>query len=167
MGPLAIVIALFVLLLGGRFLASTLLDYEWWKEMRQLDTWLNQLLYGTVPVLATGLILFVCFALAWRFGARHGAARHAPPTGIFARLILLALLVGALLLAAAIIDSWKVVLFFGGLRIPGAGNAYIDPIFGLPLRFYFFDLPFFQILLRILLSASLVSFADLLAGRSL
>jgi uncharacterized membrane protein (UPF0182 family) len=156
-GLLFIVIAILVLLLCSRFIASGLLDYEWWKELRQLDTWFSQLLYGTVPVIAAGLLLFACFTVAWRLGLKRGAVRYTPPSGLVSKLVLLALLLGSLLLAAAIIDPWKVVLFFGGLRIPGAGNSYVDPIFKLPLRFYFFDLPFLEILLRILLSIGLVS----------
>ncbi len=156
-GPLVIAIVLFLLLLGSRFLASTLLDYEWWKEVRQLDTWFSQLLYGTVPVVAIGLVFFVCFTFAWRLGARRASPLHGLSSGWMTRLILIALLLGSLILAAAIIDSWKIVLFFGGLRIPTAGAAYLDPIFGRPLRFYFFQLPFYEILLRVLLTASLVS----------
>ncbi|MFZ0595026.1 MAG: UPF0182 family protein [Bryobacteraceae bacterium] len=156
-GPLVIAIVLFLLLLGSRFLASTLLDYEWWKEVRQLDTWFSQLLYGTVPVVVIGLVFFVCFTFAWRLGARRASRVHASSSGWMTRLILIALLIGSLILAAAIIDSWKIVLFFGGLRIPSAGGAYLDPIFGRPLRFYFFQLPFYEILLRVLLTASLVS----------
>ena len=39
-GPLVIAIAFFVLLFASRFISSTVLDYEWWKEVpsdRHLD----------------------------------------------------------------------------------------------------------------------------------
>jgi uncharacterized protein len=156
-GPLVIVITLFVLLVAGRYLAGTLLDYEWWREIHQLDTWISQLLYGTLPIAIAALLLFVCFAGAWHFGSRRGSARNAAASRTVSRLILVGIALLALLLASIIIDPWNIVRFFGGLRTPGAGNSYIDPIFGLPLRFYFFYLPFLQVLLHVLLTASLVS----------
>jgi uncharacterized membrane protein (UPF0182 family) len=156
-GPLIIVITLFVLLFVGRYAAGTLLDYEWWKEIHQLDTWISQLLYGTLPILIAAIFLFACFAVAWRLGSRRGSTRGVAASGQVSRLILIGLAVVSLLLATIIIDPWNIVRFFGGLRIPGAGNNYVDPIFGLPLRFYFFYLPFFQVLLHVLLTAGLVS----------
>ena len=71
--PLVIAVSLFILLFAGRYLASQLLDYEWWKEVHQLDTWINLLLYGTLPIALVALLLFACFMLAWRVGLRRGA----------------------------------------------------------------------------------------------
>ena len=71
--PLVIAISLFILLFAGRYLASQLLDYEWWKEVHQLDTWINLLLYGTLPIALVALLLFACFTLAWRLGLQRGA----------------------------------------------------------------------------------------------
>ncbi len=156
-GPLVVVITIFVLLFAGRYAAQTLLDYEWWKEIHQLDTWISQLLYGTLPIVIAAVLLFLCFAAAWRLGSRRGSTRGVAASGPISRLILVGIALLSLLLASIIIDPWNIVRFFGGLRIPGVGNSYIDPIFGLPLRFYFFDLPFFQVLLHVLLAASLVS----------
>jgi uncharacterized membrane protein (UPF0182 family) len=156
-GPLIIVITLMVLLFLGRYAAEALLDYEWWKEIHQLDTWISQLLYGTLPIVIAAVFFFVCFAGAWRLGSRHGSARGVSAPGPVARLILIGVALLSLLLASIIIDPWNIVRFFGGLKIPNVGNSYVDPIFGLPLRFYFFYLPFFEVLLHVLLAASLVS----------
>ncbi len=156
-GPLVIIIALFVLLFSSRFLASTLLDYEWWKEVHQLDTWFNQLLYGTLPVIISGLLLFACFSVAWRAGSRRGVPQALFESTTGSRLALLGLFLLAFFLADLIIDPWNIVRFFGGLRVPGAGHTYVDPIFNRPLRFYLFELPFYQVLLRVLVTASLVS----------
>jgi uncharacterized protein len=156
-GPLVIIITLLVLLFSSRFLASALLDYEWWKEVNQLDTWFNQLLYGTLPVIVSGLLLFGCFAVAWRTGSRRGAPNTMLQNRTAARLALLGLFLLGFFLADLIIDPWNIVRFFGGLRIPNMGQTYVDPIFGRSLRFYFFELPFYQVLLRILVTASLVS----------
>jgi uncharacterized membrane protein (UPF0182 family) len=156
-GPLVIIVTLLVLVFLSRYIAETLLDYEWWKEIHQLDTWISQLLYGTLPIVITAVIFFLCFAGAWRFGSRRGSARGASATGPVTRLILIGIGLLSLLLASIIIDPWNIVRFFGGLKIPSIGNSYVDPVFGLPLRFYFFDLPFFQVLLHVLLAASLIS----------
>ena len=156
-GVLVVVITLFILLLAGRYLAGTLLDYEWWKEIHQLDTWVSQLLYGTLPIVLTAIFLFACFWAARRLGSRGSRKSGAGFQLAASRLILLAFAALALLLSGIIIDPWNIVRFFGGLRIPNIGNSYVDPIFGRPLRFYFFYLPFFQLLLHVLLTASLVS----------
>jgi hypothetical protein len=47
-GLLILVILLFALLLVGRYFASTVLEYQWWKEMNQLDTYHNR--HVSVPV---------------------------------------------------------------------------------------------------------------------
>ena len=41
--------------------------------------------------------------------------------------------------------------------VPNAATGYLDPIFGKPLRFYFFDLPFYNLLLRVVLAGSIIS----------
>lgn len=162
-GPLLIAIAFFILLLASRFIASTILDFEWWKEVKQLDTWFSLLLYGTVPVALTTLLLFGAFVLAWRLGERESARgmgrfAHMPSRfGFVNRLIPVGLFVLALLVANLAIDSWTVVRYFGGARIPSLGTGYLDPIFGKPLRFYFFELPFYNLLLRVVLAGSLIS----------
>jgi uncharacterized protein len=156
-GLLVVVITLFVLLLSSRYLASTLLDYKWWNEVNQLDTWISQLLYGTLPVVLTAVFLFACFWAAWRLGLRGSRKFGFRPQPAGSKLMAVAFAALGLLLSGMIIDPWNIVRFFGGLRIPNIGNNYVDPIFGRPLRFYFFDLPFFQVLLHVLLAASLIS----------
>jgi uncharacterized membrane protein (UPF0182 family) len=155
-GPLVIAIALLVLLLSARFLASTLLDYEWWKELHQLETWVNLLLYGTLPIAGGVLFLFLCFVAAWVKGTHRGSGRISD-SRLGSRWGIVILFVVAGILANAVMDSWTVVRFAGGLRVPTMTAGYIDPIFSKPLRFYFFDLPFYELLLRIFLTGSLVS----------
>ena len=55
--------------------------------------------------------------------------------------MLIAFALLALIVADSTVDSWTVVRFFGGLRIPGAASAFHDPIFNKPLRFYFLIYP--------------------------
>src|SRR6185437_920569 len=50
------------------------------------------------------------------------------------------------LISAASIDTWTVVRFAGSRGLPVAATGWQDAIFGKPLSFYLFDLPFYGIL---------------------
>jgi len=63
----------------------------------------------------------------------------------------------AISVANATVDSWTAVKFFGGLRLPQTPAEYVDPIFGKPLQFYFFALPFYRMLLNIVLVGAVLS----------
>ena len=153
-GLLFIIVALFILLFGARYIASTLIDYSWWSEVHQTDTWYSLLIYGTGPVVLAFLLLFGAFWTAFRLGVR--GSMQTPIFGFLNRSLLskiaaLVLAVLALLVANATVNSWTVVRFFGGLRLPPSSSEFIDPIFGKPLHFYFFGLPFYNTLLRVVL----------------
>jgi uncharacterized membrane protein (UPF0182 family) len=152
--------ALLILLLCSRFIASTIIDYSWWSEVGQLDTWLNLWLYGTGPIVLAVLIFFGAFWIAFSLGFRR--ASGAPIFGFLSRRVVsrLAILVLALLAIAAAnatVESWTVVKYFGGLRLPSTPAEYVDPIFGKPLHFYFFALPFYRMLLRVVLVGSVLA----------
>ena len=70
-GVLFVVIAVIVLLFASRYIASTLIDYAWWSEVHQVDTWISLLLYGTGPLVLIFLLFFACFWTAFRIGIRH------------------------------------------------------------------------------------------------
>ncbi len=153
-GLLFLIVALFLLLFGARYLASTLIDYSWWSEVHQTDTWYSLLIYGTGPVVLAFFLLFGAFWTAYRLGVRGQI--ETPLFGFLSRSLLskiaaLALAVLALLVANATVNSWTVVRFFGGLRLLPSSSEFIDPIFGKPLHFYFFSLPFYNTLLRVVL----------------
>ncbi|MFL6463425.1 MAG: UPF0182 family protein [Bryobacteraceae bacterium] len=153
-GLLFIVVALFILLFGARYIASTLIDYSWWSEVHQTDTWYSLLIYGTGPVVLAFFLLFGAFWTAYRLGVR--GSMQTPIFGFLSRSLLskiaaLVLAVLALIVANATVNSWTVVRFFGGLRLPPSSSEFVDPIFGKPLHFYFFGLPFYNTLLRIVL----------------
>ncbi len=158
---LFIVIALVVILLCSRYLAGTLIAYAWWREMHQLDTWVNLLIYGTGPVAIAALLFFIAFFAAFKAGFRRQRT-DTPLFGFLHRRLLtrIALLVFALFaifVANATVESWTVVRYFGGLRLPPSAGEYIDPIFGRPLHFYFFSLPFYNLLLQIVLVGAVIT----------
>lgn len=151
-------ITLLLLLLCSRFIASTILEYSWWQEVGQLETWFNFWLYGTGPVIAAVLLFFTAFWTAFTLGFRR--ERGDPLFGfvsrkLVARVSLLVVIVFAIALANATVDSWTAVKFFGGLRLATTSAEYIDPIFGKPLHFFFFALPFYRMLLNVVLVGSI------------
>ncbi len=148
------------LLLGSRYLADTWIDYQWWQEMRQLDTWLNQVLYGTVPVLLVFVLLCLVFWTALRLGLRRPVETRVfgmISRGLVVKLAMLALAVLAFLVANATVDNWTVVRFLGGLKSTPSPSEYVDPIFHRPLHFYFFTLPFAHMLLTLVVTTTIIT----------
>src|SRR3954454_13012381 len=143
-----IIAVLIAIVIAGRSIPGLIIDYEWWKEMGQLSTWENIILYSFVPQLLAGLIAFVVLWIA------HARALKVAGTGlreqrIYSRLATLALLFIALLLGFATIDGWTIIRYYGAQRAGvSAAGAWHDPVFGHALPFYFFDLPFYSQLLR-------------------
>jgi len=139
----------FVFLIAGRWLAGFAIDWQWWGEIGQRETWIAMMIYGTGPVLVATALLFAVFFVAHLRGLRS-AGTSLKEHRLYARLSALILLLLALMVAFATIDSWTVVRYFGGLG--AAAGAWRDPVFGRPLTFYFFDLPFYGVLLRTVLA---------------
>jgi len=144
-GLLFLAIGVALTLLGAETIASYVVEYQWWKEMNQVPTWIDLMLYGLSPVavatLLTFLVLFAAHARGMKFaGIRLGEHRW------YAKLSTAALLVIAALLAAGAIDTWTVVRYFGGRNLPVEAAAWRDSVFGHPLGFYLFDLPFYALL---------------------
>jgi uncharacterized protein len=144
---------IFVLLLGARTITSYIIDYQWWKSVGQIETWITMLTYGTVPVLAATLLVF---ALLW---TTHARALKFAGTGlgfypVYAKLSSLALLLLSWIISAAALDNWTIVRYFGGRSLAADPNTFRDPVFGHPLAFYFFELPFYSDLLTLVTAVS-------------
>ncbi len=158
---LFIVAVLLVLLLCSRYLAGTLIAYSWWREMHQLDTWLNLLLYGTGPIALATVLFFLAFFTAFKAGFRR--RRNDTPLfgflhrGLLTRIALLVFALLALFVANSTVESWTAVRYFGGLRLPASAAEYVDPIFSKPLHFYFFSLPFYNLLLEVVLVGAVLT----------
>ena len=151
-----IILAALVVLLLARWLASYVIEYQWWKEMGQVSTWVNVLLYGTVPIVAASLLLWIVFWVAHARGLKFGGSGLSEhPT--YAKIATLALLAFAVIVAMLAIDSWTVVRYFGGRGVSGEAAAWRDAVFSQPLKFYLFELPFYSVLLRVVLTASLIT----------
>jgi uncharacterized protein len=152
---ITIVVAVVLLLIGARTIASVLIDYQWWKELGQVETWLAMYLYSVGPIAAATLVAFV--ALWWTHArALKFAGTRLGEHAIYARLSTIALLLVGFLVASGALDSWTVVRFAGSRSLPPDARAWHDPVFGLPLGFYLFDLPFYSDLRQFLLVLTIV-----------
>jgi uncharacterized membrane protein (UPF0182 family) len=133
-----------VLLIFSRSICALILDYAWWGEVGQVPTWFRMSAYEYGPGLAAWILLFLVLWIAHARGLKHGSTRlGAHPT--YAKLATLGLAVLAFLIVVSVIDGWTVARFFGGVSTT---SGYSDPVFGRSLSFYFFELPFYSMLIN-------------------
>ena len=152
-GCVTLVIIVGVLLIGARTLSSWILDYQWWRELGHVDTWISMMLYSVGPGVIVALIAFLIFWTAHARGLKAAGTRLREHS-IYSRLLTVGLLVLGIFFAGVVVDSWAVVRFFGGYSL--TNDAWRDPAFGRPLAFYLFDLPFYSMLLRVVLGLCIV-----------
>ncbi len=151
-----LIVAFFVLISVARFAANYVIEYQWWKEMSQVPTWIDLLIYGIAPVIAGTLIAFLALWIAHARGLKFAGARLGDHR-LYAAASTLVALVLAWMLASATIDTWTVVRYFGGRQLPAVATEWHDSVFGQPLRFYLFDLPFYTLMRRFLLGLAVLS----------
>jgi len=143
-GIAAIIIGAVLVLAFGRTICSYIIDYFWWREMGQVPTWIRMTAYRYVPGLAAWVILFAVLWVAHARGMKHAGERlGAWP--LYAKLSTLALAFVAMILTLSTVEGWTVARYVGGKA--AAASTWIDPVFGKPLPFYFFELPFYNMLL--------------------
>src|ERR1044071_2254064 len=70
-GRITLLIILVALLFGAGTIAGYVIEYEWWQEMSQTETWFSMLWYGLAPLAAATVfafaVLMVAHARAMRF----------------------------------------------------------------------------------------------------
>ena len=123
--------------------ANFIIEYNWWKEVGQVGTWISMLWYGIAPFAAGTLVAFIAL---WMSHARglHFAGVRRQDFLLYSRLITVALAIMAILFALASIDYWTVMRFFGSRELTLPPDAWRDQVFSRPLSFYLFDLPFYS-----------------------
>src|SRR6202048_5020713 len=122
--------------------ADFVIEYNWWKELGQVDTWVGMLWYSIAPAAAGAAVAFVALWVAHASGLRFAGIRG-KDFRLYSRLIPFALAFVAIIFASNSIDYWTVMRFFGsrGLTVPA--DAWKDQVFSRGLPFYLFDLPFY------------------------
>ena len=126
--------------------ANFIIEYNWWKEVAQVDTWFSMLWYSIAPTAVGALLAFVALYVAHARGL-HFAGIRQRDYPFYSRLVPIGLAVIALLFASTSIDFWTVMRFFGSRGIAAPPDAWQDHVFSHALPFYLFDLPFYSDLL--------------------
>src|SRR5580692_1044456 len=140
-----------VLLFFSRSICSLILDYAWWGELGQVPTWIRMSAYQYGPSLAAWLILFLVLWIAHARGLKYAGTRLGEQR-LYSRLATLGLAILSLIIALSVIDGWTVARFFGGVSTT---SGYNDPVFGRSLSFYFFELPFYSMLINFVTACAL------------
>jgi len=124
-------------------IANFIIEYNWWKEVGQVQTWISMLWYSIAPSVAGALVAFIALWVAHARGLHFAGVRRRD-FRLYSRLVPVGLAVVALLFASASIDYWTIMRFFGsrGVTLPSA--TWTDPVFSRALPFYLFDLPFYS-----------------------
>ena len=92
--------------------ANFIIEYNWWKEVGQVSTWVSMLWYSIAPVAVGALVAFI--ALWWLMrGACTSPASASAIIRLYSRLVPVGLAIVAILFASASIDYWTVMRFFG------------------------------------------------------
>lgn len=149
-------IVMVLVLIGARFVASYVIEYQWWREMKQVPTWLEMMVYTLLPLVVTTLLTFGILFAAHERGMRFAGIRLRNRSR-YTILSAIALLFIGILVAAASTDTWTTVRYFGGRNLTTESNAWRDPVFSLPLGFYLFDLPFYSQLRGLVTALAVVS----------
>jgi uncharacterized membrane protein (UPF0182 family) len=142
---LGLAVVTVLILLGAPLVASYVVEYQWWREMNQVATWIDIMVYTLLPVAVATLLTFgVLFAA--HVGGMKFAGMRVREYSRYAKLSAAVLLLIAIVLAVGMIDTWTVVRYFGGWNLAVEATVWRDSVFGLPLGFYLFDLPFYALL---------------------
>ncbi len=155
---LVLAAAALALISGSRSMAGFIIDYNWWREVGQVETWLSMLFYRLAPGAAGALLVFVALWVAHGRGLEFSGVRSRRPR-LYSRLAPLVLAVVAVIFAASALDFWVVMSFAGSRGLASSPEAWKDPVFSRPLSFYLFDLPFYSELLRFVFALALASLA--------
>ncbi len=121
-----------------RRLANFIIEYNWWKEVAQVNTWLSMLWYSIAPTAAGALLAFIALYVAHARGL-HFAGIRQRDYPFYSRLVPIGLAVIALLFASSSIDFWTVMRFFGSRGLAAPPDAWQDHVFShalavLPVR---------------------------------
>src|ERR1035437_2509049 len=139
-----LVLSFLLVLLGWLISAAAdfTIEYNWWKEVGQVDTWIGMLWYSMAPAAAGAVVAFVALWMGHARGLRFAGIRQRD-FPLYSRLIPVGLALVAILFASSSIDYWTVMRFFGSRGLTAPADAWKDQVFSRGLPFYLFDLPFY------------------------
>src|SRR5260221_7931524 len=123
--------------------ANFVIEYNWWKEVGQVDTWIGMLWYSIAPAAAGAVVAFVALWVAHASGLRFAGIRQ-QDFRLYSRLIPFALAFVAIMFASNAIDYWTVMRFFGSRGLTFAADAWKAQVVSRGLPVYLFVLPFYS-----------------------
>jgi hypothetical protein len=124
-------------------IAHFIIEYNWWKEVGQVGTWISMLWYSIAPFVVGALVAFIALWVAHARGLHFAGVRRRE-FRLYSRLVPIGLAVVGLLFAWASIDYWTIMRFFGSRGVTLAPGTWTDPVFSHALPFYLFTLPFYS-----------------------
>ncbi len=147
-----------ILLLGSRGIADFVIEYQWWRELGQVDTWFSILVYRILPAMVAAAIGWA--ALVWSHArGMHFAGVPGGAYRLYTRMVMAGLLLVSVVFISSTIDSWTVMAYVGSQSAETAGAGWTDPVFERDLSFYLFSLPFYGLLLKFLFTVAFLSVA--------
>jgi hypothetical protein len=136
--------------------ANLIIEYNWFKEIGQIATWVGMLWYSTAPTALGALVAFLALYVAHTRGL-HFAGIRSRDVRLYSLLTTVGLALLAILFASASIDYWTVMRFFGSRGLTTSTEAWKDPVFSHALPFYLFDLPFYSQILGFVFVLAILS----------
>lgn len=153
--PVWFLLALILIFLVTRWASSLILEWAWWNELNQVDTWVNLFTYAYLPLTVATLVASAFFWLTHRSAMVFaGVDRKAYRT--YARIASLAFLFIGWILSASTLETWTIVRYFGSHGASVPADVFRDPAFHRPLGFYLFELPFYSSLRQYLLAIAVI-----------
>src|SRR5271169_1253329 len=96
--------------------ANFVIEYNWWKEVAQVNTWFSMLWYSIAPAGVGAVVAFVVLYIAHARGL-HFAGIRQRDYPLYHRLVPIGLAVIAMVFASTSIDFWTVMRFVGSRGI--------------------------------------------------
>ncbi|HVA67651.1 MAG TPA: UPF0182 family protein [Elusimicrobiota bacterium] len=123
--------------------SSFAVSYSWWRKLGQLSTFWRLLAVQWLPQSAAALVGAAVLALTLSLSKRRLGDSFLFKNRLFSAAAYVAALVLGFGIGMSFIDPWVCALWRGA---PAAVSAYRDPLFQKGLGFYFFRLPFYEML---------------------
>lgn len=153
---LIFVVIVLALLLGSRTGAEFAIEYQWWNELGQVQTWITMVLYRLLPTILASLLCWPALLWAHRRGTAFAGVNTADYS-IYSKLVPIALLLAAASFVGSSVDHHKIMTYMGSRGVEMSANIWHDPVFQQSLPFYLFHLPFYSLVLRFVFAATVLS----------
>src|ERR1019366_8614831 len=102
-GLIALAAGVLLVLASAGWASSLLIEYSWWQEMGQVNTWLDLYAWSTMPVIAATLVCWLVLVVAHARAVRFAGGRSGDYP-LYSRVAALVLLGLSAIVASANLD---------------------------------------------------------------